>query len=420
MPPSLQSVHASKASVPPSFHKPQTSMNTTETIQVEQQLEIPTYDKMPMALVRGDGAYVWDAEGNKYLDFYGGHCVSLLGHCHPSIVEAVQAQAEQLIFYSNVAHSPVRARAAQRLADLAPEGLGNVFFANSGSEANETALKLARKYTGRSGVVALEEGWHGRTLGSLATTHDEKYRAPYADALPDTTWIPVGNLDAAEAVLSTEEIAAVILEPIQSIAGMRELPADYAQGLRALCDEHGTLLIFDEVQSGVGRTGAFSMSEHLGATPDLIALAKSLGAGVPVSAVLVDDAVADTVEPGDQGSTFGGGMLAMAAVEATLKTLVEDDLMARATEIHEQLVEQVGPVVDEVRGRGCLLGLKFDRPVDPVIEALRDQNVLVGGSSDPHVMRLMPPLVVSDADVTAFAEALHAALDATAAPAEVR
>jgi acetylornithine aminotransferase/acetylornithine/N-succinyldiaminopimelate aminotransferase len=393
-------------------------MTTAETIAIEQELEIPTYDKMPMALVRGEGPYVWDAEGNKYLDFYGGHCVSLLGHCHPNVVEAVQEQAEKLIFYSNVAHSPVRAQAAQRLADLAPDGLGNVFFSNSGSEANETALKLARKYTGRSGVVAMENGWHGRTLGSLATTHDEHYRVPYTDVLPETTWVPVGDLDAAEAVLYTEEIAAVILEPIQSIAGMQEIPADYVQGLRALCDATGTLLVFDEVQTGVGRTGAFSMSEHLGATPDLIALAKSLGAGVPVSAVLVDNAVTETVETGDQGSTFGGGMLAMAAVEATLKTLVEDGLMDRATEIHEQIAGQVGPVVEEARGRGCLLGLKLDRPVAPVVEALRDQNVLVGGSSDPQVMRLMPPLVVSDEDVTTFAEALHTALDVTAAPAK--
>ncbi|WP_263786021.1 aspartate aminotransferase family protein [Salinibacter grassmerensis] len=388
-------------------------MPPTDTINLEQELEIPTYDKMPMALVRGEGPYVWDDEGTRYLDFYGGHCVSLLGHCPPTVVEALQAQADTLMFYSNVAHSPVRARAAQRLAGLAPSGLGNVFFANSGSEANETALKLARKYTGRSGIVAMEQGWHGRTLGSLATTHDEKDRAPYADVLPETTWVPVGDLDAAEAVLATEDIAAVLLEPIQSIAGMRTMPADYVQGLRTLCDKYGTLLIFDEVQTGVGRTGTFSMSEQLGATPDLVALAKSLGAGMPVSAVLVDDAVAATVETGDQGSTFGGGMLAMAAVEATLTTLVEDDLMARATDIHEQVAGAVGPVVEEVRGRGCLMGLHLDRPVEPVIDALRDQGVLVGGSSDPHVMRLMPPLIVSDDDVAAFADALHAALDAT-------
>ncbi len=394
-------------------------MTTEEIVNLENELEIPTYSKMPMALVEGDGAYVWDAEGNRYLDFYGGHCVSLLGHSPEPVVEAIKEQAEKLLFYSNVAHSPVRAKAAERLTALAPESRDwQVFFANSGSEANETSLKLARKYTGRSGVVALEDGWHGRTLGSLATTHDEKYRKPYLDVLPETTWIPVGDLDAAEAALVEEDVAAVLLEPIQSIAGMKEIPADFVQGLRRLCDKYGTLLAFDEVQTGVGRTGAFSMAEHLGATPDLISLAKSLGAGVPVSSVLVTEKVAETVESGDQGSTYGGGMLAMAAVKATLETLVEENLMDRATEIHDQVREHVEPVVEEVRGRGCLMGLKLDRPVGPVKDVLRDQGVLVGGSSDPHVMRLMPPLVVSDDDVNTFADALHTALDETVAPAQ--
>jgi acetylornithine aminotransferase/acetylornithine/N-succinyldiaminopimelate aminotransferase len=394
-------------------------MTTDEIVSLENELEIPTYSKMPMALVEGDGAYVWDADGNRYLDFYGGHCVALLGHSPAAVVQAIKEQAEKLLFYSNVAHSPVRAQAAERLTSLAPETRDwQVFFANSGSEANETALKLARKYTGRSGIVALEEGWHGRTLGSLATTYDEKYRKPYLDVLPDTTWIPVGNLDAAEAALADEDVAAVLLEPIQSIAGMREIPTDFVQGLRRLCDEYGTLLAFDEVQTGVGRTGAFSMAEHLGATPDLISLAKSLGAGVPVSSVLVTEKVAQTVESGDQGSTYGGGMLAMAAVKVTLETLVEENLMERAIEIHEQVREQVGPVVEEVRGRGCLMGLKLDRLVDPVKEALRERGILVGGSSDPHVMRLMPPLVVSDADVDRFADALRAVLGETEAPVE--
>lgn len=395
-------------------------MTSDDVIEIEDRLEIPTYDKMPMALVRGEGSYVWDAEGNRYLDFYGGHCVSLLGHCHPRIVKAVQEQAEQLVFYSNVAHSPVRARAAQRLTSLAPDSRRGwqVFFANSGSEANETALKLARKYTGRSGVMALKGSFHGRTLGSLATTHGETYRAPYRDVLPETEFVPFGEAAAAEEVLATEEIAAVILEPIQSIAGMREVPPAYAQRLRALCDEYGTLLIFDEVQTGVGRTGTFSMAEPLGVTPDLISLAKSLGAGVPVSAVLVSGPVAETVETGDQGSTFGGGMLAMAAVRATLDTLVEDDLMSRATELREQIAGVVTPHVEGVRGRGCLMGLELDRPFDPVIDALRERGVLVGGSKDPHVMRLMPPLTVSDDEVAAFAEAFRDALDVTPEPAE--
>lgn len=392
-------------------------MTTDEIVSLENELEIPTYSKMPMALVEGDGAYVWDADGNRYLDFYGGHCVALLGHSPSSVVEAIQEQAEKLLFYSNVAHSPVRAQAAQRLTSLAPNELDNVFFANSGSEANETALKLARKYTGRSGVVALEGGWHGRTLGSLATTHDETYRAPYRDVLPETTWIPVGDLEAAEEALAGEDVAAVILEPIQSIAGVREIPPSFVQGLRRLCTEYGTQLIYDEVQTGVGRTGTFSMAEQLGAIPDLISLAKSLGTGVPVSAVLVSNAIAETVESGDQGSTYGGGMLAMAAVNATLKTLVDENLMDRANEIHDQVAEEVRPVATEVRGQGCLVGIALDQPVDPVIDALRDEGILAGGSSDPNVMRIMPPLVVSDEDIRRFSTTLRSVVtEVPAAP----
>jgi len=361
---------------------------------------------------------VWDADGNAYLDFYGGHCVCILGHCPPRVVEAVQAQAAELLFYSNVAHSPIRAAAAKAITDLAPKALGHVFFANSGSEANETALKLARTYTGRSEVVALTGAFHGRTLGALATTHKEAYRAPYLDVLPDTHFAPHGDLDALEDLLAGADIAAVMLEPIQSIAGMRMAGVTYVQAVRDLCAEHGTLLVFDEVQTGVGRTGTFSISDHYGVTPDLITMAKSLGAGVPVSAVLVHDAVAATVESGDQGSTFGGGMLAMAAVKATLDTIVDDGLMPRALEIQKTLTEAVTPLGAEVRGKGCLLGLKLDVPVAPVLDALRTEGVLAGGSADPHVMRLMPPLTTTDAEIADFAAALDVALATTAGEPE--
>jgi len=390
-------------------------MTTDDIIQTEEAVEIPTYSKFPMALAKGEGSTVWDTDGNKYLDFYGGHCVALLGHCPPPVVQAVQEQAEKLLFYSNVAHSPIRAEAAQKLVDLAPDGLGQVFFANSGSEANETALKLARTYTGRSAVVALEGAFHGRTVGALATTHNETYRAPYTDILPETRFVPWGDHEALKDALAPGDVAAVILEPIQSIAGMRMLPPVCAPGLRELCDAHGTLLIFDEVQTGVGRTGTFSISEHYGITPDLISLAKSLGAGVPVSAVLVSDAIAATVESGDQGSTFGGGMLAMAAVAACLDTLVEENLMDRATAIHAQLAEGLEGLVEEVRGKGCLIGLQLDRPVKPVLNALRDHGVLAGSSADPHVMRIMPPLTSTDDDVKRFIDTFKQVLAPAAA-----
>ncbi len=392
-------------------------MTTQEIIHLEDAFQIPNYHKLPLALVRGEGSYVWDADGNRYLDFYGGHCVALLGHCPPKVVAAVQAQTAQLIFYSNVAYSPVRARAAALLADLAP--LGHVFFCNSGTEANETALKLARKATGKPGVVAMEGGFHGRTLGSLATTWNATYRAPYTAVLPKTHFVPFGDLETLETVLTArDDIAAVILEPIQSIAGIVQAPDRYYGELRALCDRHGVLLLFDEVQTGVGRTGTFSISEQLGLTPDLITLAKSLGSGVPVGAVLASDAIAAGVEHGDQGSTFGGGMLAMAAVTATLETILEEGLMDRARALHQQIRSIVGPLVKKVRGRGCLIGLELDGPVKPVLAQLREAGVLAGGSGNPNVLRLMPPLNASDEDVVFFAKAFAQALDKTLAGQE--
>ncbi|HMB89612.1 MAG TPA: aspartate aminotransferase family protein [Rhodothermales bacterium] len=395
-------------------------MTTQDIIRLEDTFQIPTYKKFPLALVRGEGRFVWDADGKRYLDFYGGHCVTLLGHCPQPVVKAVQEQVANLIFYSNVAYSPVRAHAARRLAEMAPKGLGHVFFCNSGTEANETALKLARKHTGKSGIVAMEGDFHGRTLGSLATTWTQKYRAPYADVLPETHFVPFGDIDALKAVFEqNDNIAAVLIEPIQSMAGITTAPDTYFQAMRTLCDEHGVVLIFDEVQTGVGRTGTFSIAESFGMTPDLITLAKSLGSGVPVGAVLVADAIADGVEYGDQGTTFGGGMLAMAAVTATLEMIQKEQLMARAPVIFEQIMDAVGAQVQAVRGKGCLIGLELDGPAAPVLTALREAGVLAGSSGEPNVIRLMPPLTTTDDEImlfgNCFAEALRQATSEQAA-----
>jgi acetylornithine/N-succinyldiaminopimelate aminotransferase len=387
-----------------------------DPIAVEDAYTLPTYARPPVALVRGEGTTVWDAGGTAYLDFYGGHCVALLGHCPPRVVEAVQRQAATLLFYSNAVYSPVRAEAARKLAALAPAGLGRAFFCNSGTEANETALKLARTFTGRAGVVAMEGGFHGRTLGSLAVTSGEAYRAPYRAVLPETRFVPFADAGAVEAALAGGDVAAVILEPIQSMAGVREAPPAYYRALRDLCDRHGALLVFDEVQTGVGRTGRFAYGEHVGVAPDLLTLAKSLGSGVPVGAVLVDERVAATVRNGDQGTTFGGGMLAMAAVAATLDGLVADGLMARAEALFEGLRAGLAalPGVVEVRGRGALVGVELDRPAKGVLTALRARGVLAGGSDHPATLRLMPPLTTTDAEVAAFLAALAGALAATA------
>ena len=386
----------------------------TDWLALEDAVTLPTYTKPPVALVRGEGTHVWDADGTEYLDFYGGHCVALLGHCPPRVVEAIREQAGELLFYSNAVYSPVRARAAQALTDLAPDGLDRVFWCNSGTEANETALKLARSVTGRSRVVAFGGGFHGRTLGALATTWGDKYHAPYRAVLPETTWVPFGWEGAVEEALAEQDVAALILEPMQSMAGVTEARPEFYRALREICDRTGTVLIFDEVQTGVGRTGAFTYGEHVGVTPDLVTLAKSLGAGVPVGAVLVSDAIAETVQPGDQGTTFGGGMLAMAAVEATLSQLVDDGLMARAVEIFDRLssgLARLGGVVG-VRGRGCLIGVTLDREARPVVDALREAGVIVGTSGEPHTLRLMPPLTTPDADMDDFLDRFAAVLSA--------
>ena len=387
-------------------------MTTAETIRREDAFQIPTYNKYPISLERGEGSYVWDADGHRYLDFYGGHCVTILGHCPPAVVEAVQRQTGQLMFYSNVVYSSVRAAAAERLAQLAPEGMGHAFFCNSGAEANETALKMARTHTKRRVIVSMEHGFHGRTLGSLAVTAEEKYRMPYQGVLPETWWVPFGDLDALSAMLADhpDAVAGVILEPIQSMAGIFEAEEAYYRGLRALCDQYGVMLIFDEVQTGVGRTGTFSISTHYGMKPDMITLAKSLGAGVPVGAVLLSDAISEGVKAGDQGTTFGGGMLAMAAVEANLATINQDQLMARAPEIEARIRAGIGPLVSAIRGRGCLLGIVLDRPAAPVIKALRERGVLSGGAGDPHVIRIMPALTTRDEEIDVFVQAFEEAI----------
>jgi len=382
------------------------AMTRDELMQLEDRLQLRTYNKLPIVVERAEGSWLWDVDGRRYLDFYGGHCVALLGHAHPRVVRAVTEQSRSILFYSNLVYSPVRARAAKKLMDLAPCEMKQVFFCSTGTEANETALKLARKATGRARVVAMDGDFHGRTMGSLAATSHQKYRDGYEKVFPETVFVPFGDEAALREALRHEAgVAAVIVEPIQSMAGVTTAPASYFQAMRRLCDEAGTMLVFDEVQTGVGRTGTFSISDRYGMRPDMITLAKSLGSGVPVGAVLVNQKIADTVGYGDQGTTFGGGMMAMAAMEATLDALREDGLMERATEIHDRIFDGIRKYGGTLRGEGCLIGLEASRPVAPILKGLRDEGVIAGGSLDPNVMRLMPPLTATDEEVDFFIDA---------------
>ncbi len=386
-------------------------MNTQTILRDEDTFLIPTYKKMSIALVRGEECYVWDADGNRYLDFYGGHCVTVLGHCPPRVIEAIKKQSDRLLFYSNVVYSDIRAHAARLLAEMSP--LHHIFFCNSGTEAIETALKIARKSTGRSGVISALHGFHGRTLGSLAATWNPSYREPFREVLaPAHYFAKFGDLTSVESILKdSKDIAAILIEPIQSIAGIVEAPEEYFHGLRRLCNQNGILLIFDEIQTGVGRTGTFSISEQLGVKPDIITLAKSLGSGIPVGATLLSEALSDEVQYGDQGSTFGGGMIAMSAVAATLETIRANHLMVNASRIFKDIAGAADPYALEVRGLGCLIGIQVAPPASDVLSALRRHGVLAGGSADPNVIRLMPPLITEREHIEEFGLAFKNAME---------
>ncbi len=388
------------------------SATTAQILAAEDACHVPVYAKMPIAIVRGAGSRVWDADGRAYLDMYGGHCVALAGHSPPELVAAIAEQAARLIFYSNLVYNDARARACTALAALAPQGLRRVFLCNSGTEANETALKIARKDTGRRHVLSMSDGFHGRTLGSLGATGLAKYRDGAWPIPVDHGYLPYGDLDALAAQMD-RDIAAVMLEPVPSMGGIRVAPRAYFEGLRALCDRHGALLIFDEVQTGFGRTGAPFFAQTVGVRPDLIAAAKGVAGGFPAGVVFVREDISARMQPGEQGTTFGGGPLACAAIDAVARLIVERDLPGNARRVGAQLVERLPRIagVRSVTGAGLLLGVNLDRPAKGVVARLRELGVLCGGcEGDPQQIRLLPPLTLSAAEADEFAGALAAAL----------
>jgi acetylornithine/succinyldiaminopimelate/putrescine aminotransferase len=366
---------------------------------------LPTYAPFPFLLLRGEGDRVFEEGGQAYWDFYGGHCVCATGHGHPALVKAIADQAASLLFYSAAAALPLRDQAAARITAFA--GMDSVFFCNSGAEANENALKVALLLTGRKRLAAFEGGWHGRTLLALSVTDDPKLRAPFADQLLPCLRLPFGDLAALEAA-DFSEVAGLILEPIQSMAGIKTASQAWFQALRAKCDASGTLLIFDEIQTGMGRLGQPFAAQHYGVRPDLLTSAKGLASGLPMGALLMTAALASRLKAGDLGSTFGGGPLACAALLATVDVIEQEGLMGHATAAAARLREELeGSVVTEVLGEGLLLGLRTDHAV-ALKRHLLAQHILVGGSGDPTVLRLMPPLNVSDGALSALIQAIHA------------
>jgi acetylornithine aminotransferase/acetylornithine/N-succinyldiaminopimelate aminotransferase len=381
----------------------------------EEQFQLATYKKLPIAAERGEGVWLYAGNGDRYLDLYGGHAVTATGHCHPHVVEAIRRQSGKLLFYSNLVYSETRARAAEKLVSIAPPPLSKVFFCNSGTEANENAMRMARMATQREKVITFSGGFHGRTADAISATFLGKYRELGKPNVPGHLQAEFGDIDSVRN-LADETVAAIMLEPIQSMAGVRLAQPDFYRSLRALCDERGIVLIYDEVQTGVGRTGEwfFSGSEAGGGVvPDISTLAKALGSGVPVGACLVNESIASHIKENDLGTTFGGGMLAMAAVSATLEAIENDELLANVSSVEHYLRERLQEIkeVTAVRGRGFLLGIEFAGKADRVHTSLLDRKIITGTSSNPKVLRLLPPLCLRSEHVDLLIGALAAVSD---------
>ena len=374
-----------------------------------------SYQRLPVAFVRGEGVWLWDTEGRRYLDAVGGIAVCALGHAHPVVAEAVAEQAGVLVHTSNLFRIPLQERLAERLVALA--GMDQAFFCNSGAEANEAAIKIARLLGHERGleapaIVVMEGAFHGRTLATLTATGDRKVQAGFEPLVQGFVRVPYGDLEALRAVgANRREIVAVLCEPIQGEGGVVMPPPGYLAGLREVCDRHGWLLMLDEVQTGMCRTGRWFAFQHEGITPDVMTLAKSLGNGVPIGACLARGAAAGLIRPGKHASTFGGNPLACRAALAVLDLLEQGRLAERAAELGEALLERLRralgdvPGVVEIRGRGLIIGVMLDRPCGELVERALGLGLLINVTAE-RVVRLLPPLILSDAEAADLVERL--------------
>ena len=370
------------------------------------------YGTPAIALVRGSGARVWDAEGKDYVDLLAGIAVNALGHAHPAVVAAVGEQMATLGHTSNLAMTPPAIDLAERLLHLLdPSGGrdGRVFFCNSGAEANEAAFKLARR-TGRTRIVVAERSFHGRTMGALALTAQPAKQEPFAPLPGDVVSVPFGDIDALKATLD-DRTAAVFLEPIQGEGGVIPAPGGYLEAVRAACDAHGALLVLDEVQTGVGRTGDWFAHQASDVQPDVVTLAKGLGGGLPIGAMVAFGDAASLLGPGSHGSTFGGNPVSCAAALAVLDTIASDAILDRVPVVSKRLIDIVSasPLVDHVRGRGLLLGVVLREPMAATLESSAREHGLIVNAVAPDVIRLAPPLVITDDDLDDVAQRWAAA-----------
>jgi len=374
------------------------------------------YQKFPISLIRGKGAVLYDADGKAYIDCMGGYGVSLVGHCHPKVVKAIKDQCERLITCHGSFYNDARAELLENLIKISPKGLSRVFLCNSGAESVECALKAAVKYTGKTEIVGMVRGFHGKTMGALSATWNPKYRDAFQSMVHSNfRFVPFGKTEKVEEAM-TEKTAAVIVEPIQGEGGVHVAPDGFLDGLRDLCDERGILLIFDEVQTGFGRTGRMWACEHWDVTPDIMCVSKAMGGGVPIGATIAKEEIMGSLEVGEHSSTFGGNPLACAAANATIDVILEENLAERARvlgarfkSVLQELVED-SRILREVRGLGLMLGLESRILIsDILMKALEKGLILL--YSGKNVIRFLPPLVIEMEQLERAAEILREIID---------
>lgn len=384
------------------------SIETSGARSREAATTLPVYGQLPFVPERAAGCNIITSDNRRILDLYGGHAVAALGYGHPALVKAISEQSRTLIFQSNAVALDIRARAAEKLLAIAPQNLRRVFFVNSGAEANENALRMACTVTGRGKILAITQGFHGRTAAAAAVTWNSDKWYGFPNKPFDVDFIPRNDCDAA-ATMIADDVAAVIVEPVQGVAGAYDLSPEFLRVLRELCSTHGAVMIADEVQSGIGRCGHFFAVQAHAVQPDIITSAKALGGGFPCGALLCTNQIAAPFGPGDLGTTFGGGPVAAAAIVAVIETIEKENLLAnvraREAQIREQCV--VGPI-QKIQGMGLLLGLVCDRPAIEVRDALLEHDILTGTSADPDVLRILAPLLLEERHVDHLAHALAA------------
>ncbi len=385
-------------------------MSLAELQEIERTSVVGSYARQPVEFVRGEGARLWDADGNEYLDFLCGIGVTSLGHCHPRVVAAAREQMATLMHVSNLYYTEPAMRLAQRLSQSSLGG--RVFFCNSGAEANEAAIKLVRKHKHAGEVIVVQGAFHGRTYGALSATPQESKQAPFAPLVPGFR-VVAPDADALRAAVD-ERTAAVMLEPIQGETGVHVLSEELLGAARDACDEHGAALVFDEVQCGMGRTGSLWAYQQTGVIPDAMTLAKALGGGLPIGALVTGERLADVFEPGDHGSTFAGGPTVAAAALAALELTDDPALLVRVRELGEHLAGGLAglPHVVSVRGRGLMLACELDIPAPEVVARALSQQRLVLNATGPATLRLLPPLTIGEAEIEDALERLGGALEA--------